>query len=169
MFDDPNEPLGSQINPNLVTEQIFGGNVYRQGETVDEILQFKIRPGIDLNAGNAIIPIQASDFNARHLPQPGPDGERSRAFDADGNFIENIKTEDGAGGAVEDRGPDATGYINSPFSPISANVSFVDTDISLSNTNHVLVNVPIKFIVPETPGIDTIRIELFLEYQNPFI
>ena len=167
MFNDPNEPAGSTINPNLIAEQIFGGNVYRQGETVDEIVQFKIRPGIDISQGqNTPVPIQASYFSARHLPPPGPDGERSRAFDGLGNFIENIQTEDGAGGAVEDKGPDAVGFINSTFSPISANVNFVDTHTPNTNENHVLLNVPIKFTVPETPGIKTIRIELFLEYQS---
>ena len=167
MFEDPNQPNGNNLNPNLVTEQIFGGNVYRQGETVNEIVQFKIRPGIDISTGqNTIVPIQASDWTARHLVPPGPDGERSRAFDVDGNFIENIQTEDGAGGAVEDKGPDAIGFINSTFSPISANVSFFDTHVPNTNENHVLLNVPIKFIVPETPGINTIRIELFLEYQS---
>ena len=153
MFNDPNEPLGSQINPNLVAEQIFGGNVYRQGETVDEIVQFKIRPGIDLGSGNAIIPIQASEFSTRNIAPPGPDSERSRAFDENGDFIENIQVSDGAGGAIEDKG----------LNDISANVSFVDTDIPSTNDNHVLLNVPIKFTVPQTPGIDTIRIELYIE------
>ena len=177
MFDDPNEPNGNNTNPNVVAEQIFGGNVYRQGETVNEIVQFKIRPGVDYSQQPyQPIPIQASDFSARHLVPPGPDGERSRAFSdslvdpggffRSGTFVEDIQTFNDAGGAVEDKGPDAVGFIGSTFSPISANVNFVDTDVPNTNNNHVLLNVPIKFTVPETPGVDTVRIELFLEYQS---
>ena len=183
MFDDPNEPNGSNLNPNVIREQIFGGNVYRQGETVNETVQFKIRPGIDISlpAPYPPVPIQASDFKARHIAPPGPDGERSRVFDSAGAVLQHIDISDDAGGAVEDLGVvqstirneaspltsiPGPGYIGSSFSPISANVSFVDTDVPLSNDNHVLVNVPIKFTVPVDPDAKTIRIELYLEYQT---
>ena len=182
-FDDPNEDASTVINPNVTTEQIFGGNVYRQGETVNETVQFKIRPGIDISGGtpHPIVPIEAASFSARHLTPPGPDGERSRVFDIDGNFLQNIDIDDDAGGAVEDIGVDQStilneanpnttipgpGFIGSTFSPISANVSFLDTDAPLSNNNHVLVNVPIKFTIPVVQDMDTIRIELYLEKDS---
>ena len=92
-----------------------------------------------------------------------------------------VDISDDAGGAVEDLGVvqstirneaspltsiPGPGFIGSSFSPISANVSFVDTDVPLSNDNHVLVNVPIKFTVPVDPDAKTIRIELYLEHQT---
>ena len=181
-FDDPNEDASGVTNPNLVAEQIFGGNVYRQGETVNEIVQFKIRPGLDISSQPfGPLPIEATSFSARHLTPPGPDGERSRVFDIDNNFLQNIDISNDAGGAVEDIGVDQStilneanpltsipgpGFIGSTFSPISANVSFVDTDVPLSNTNHVLVNVPIKFTIPVVQDMDTIRIELYLEKDS---
>ena len=180
-FNDANIESNT-INPNLVFEQIFGGNLYRQGESVDEVLQFKIRPGIDISTGaNTPVPIQASDFTARHLIPPGSDGERSRAFDVNGVFVQNIGFNDEAGGAVQDLGAQestlrneanpntnapGTGFLGSTFSPISAAVSFVDTDVPNTNNNHVLLNVPVKFTIPENEQVVTIKVELFLEYQS---
>ena len=192
-FSASNESSANVLNPNLVSEQIFGGNIYRHGEPVDEVLQFKIKPGIDISAPSIprpgggyeprpVVPISASEFTLRHLDPPGADGERSRAFDKDGERIGAIATHNGAGGAVEDLGEEesirrneanpnttvpGTGFIGSTFSPISANVSFTDTGVPNTAENHVLLNVPIKFITPSNVSrMRTIKIELFLEQNS---
>ena len=192
-FSASNESSANVLNPNLVSEQIFGGNIYRHGEPVDEVLQFKIKPGIDISAPSIprpgggyeprpVVPISASEFTLRHLDPPGADGERSRAFDKDGERIGAIATHNGAGGAVEDLGEEesirrneanpnttvpGTGFIGSTFSPISANVSFTDTGVPNTADNHVLLNVPIKFITPSNVSrMRTIKIELFLEQNS---
>jgi hypothetical protein len=128
------------------------------------------------------IPIAASEFTLRHLDPPGNDGERSRAFDADGVVLGSIAINDGAGGAVEDLGIQEStlrnesnlntsmpgpGFLGSTFSPISANVSFVDTGAPGQSGNNVLVNIPIKFTIPEdVENMDSIKIELFLEQNS---
>ena len=192
-FNDGNEVGNNPLNPNVVVEEIFGGNIYRHGEPVNEIVQFKIRGGIDISQppqqrpdGTYMprpqIPIAASEFTLRHLDPPGNDGERSRAFDADGVVLGSIAINDGAGGAVEDLGiqestlrnesnPNTSipgpGFLGSTFSPISANVSFVDTGAPGQSGNNVLVNIPIKFTIPEdVENMDSIKIELFLEQNS---
>ena len=192
-FNGDVEPGGNLTNPNFVVEEIFGGNLYRHGEPVNEIVQFKIRGGIDISAPAELredgtyaprpeIPIAASEFTLRHLSPPGGDGERSRAFDLDGNILGNIAVNNGAGGAVEDLGiaestlrneanPNTNipgpGFIGSTFSPISANVNFIDNGIPGRPGNTVLLNVPIKFITPsDVEDMDSIKIELFLEQNS---
>jgi len=192
-FNDVNEVGNNPLNPNVVVEEIVGGNLYRHGEPVNEIVQFKIRGGIDISQpaqqrpdGTYMprppIPIAASEFTLRHLSPPGNDGERSRAFDADGAVIGAIAVNDGAGGGVEDLGVQEStlrneanpntnipgpGFLGSTFSPISANVNFIDTGIPGESGNTVLVNVPIKFIIPSNvEQMETIKIELFLEQNS---
>ena len=192
-FSDTNEPGNNLINPNVVIEEIVGGNLYRHGEPVNEIVQFKIRGGIDISQPaeqrpdgtyrpRPPIPISASEFTLRHLDPPGNDGERSRAFDADGAVIGAIAINNGAGGAVEDLGVQEStlrneanpntnipgpGFLGSTFSPISANVNFIDTGVPGESGNTVLVNVPIKFITPNNvEEMESIKIELFLEQNS---
>ena len=192
-FNDTNEPGNNLLNPNVVVEEIVGGNVYRHGEPVEEIVQFKIRGGIDISQPaeqrpdgtyrpRPPIPIAASEFTLRHLDPPGNDGERSRAFDADGVVLGAIAVNNGAGGAVEDLGTQEStirneanintnvsgpGFLGSTFSPISANVNFIDTGVPGESGNTVLVNVPIKFIIPsDVEQMESIKIELFLEQNS---